>query len=118
MIELTGYVVVMDRDRRLTGFLRGQSDAPLAPAGFEVNNPWRVCLSDRERIQNTHILSRSRSVSHRWKNIEKKKGMHLIIDNLLYESYKNTVLLILKPFIMTISINQLFNRGIIPMLFL
>ncbi|KAI6083274.1 hypothetical protein F4821DRAFT_263135 [Hypoxylon rubiginosum] len=33
---------MMDRDRRLTGFLRGQSDAPLAPAGFEVNNPWRV----------------------------------------------------------------------------
>ncbi|KAI8626471.1 hypothetical protein F5Y19DRAFT_224217 [Xylariaceae sp. FL1651] len=33
---------VMDRDRRLTGFLRGQSDAPLAPAGFELNNPWRV----------------------------------------------------------------------------
>ncbi len=33
---------VMDRDRRLTGLLRGQSDAALAPAGFELNNPWRV----------------------------------------------------------------------------
>lgn len=33
---------MMDRDRRLTGFLRGQSDKPLAPAGFELNNPWRV----------------------------------------------------------------------------
>lgn len=32
----------MDRDRRLTGFLRGQSDRPEAPAGFELNNPWRV----------------------------------------------------------------------------
>ncbi|KAI0429317.1 hypothetical protein F5Y09DRAFT_260900 [Xylaria sp. FL1042] len=33
---------MMDRDRRLTGLLRGQSDAPLAPAGFELNNPWRL----------------------------------------------------------------------------
>lgn len=33
----------MDRDRRLTGLLRGQTDNPLAPPGFEVNNPWRVC---------------------------------------------------------------------------
>ncbi|KAI0483861.1 hypothetical protein F4859DRAFT_474363 [Xylaria cf. heliscus] len=34
--------VVMDRDRRLTGLLRGQSDEPIAPAGFELNNPWRA----------------------------------------------------------------------------
>ncbi|KAI3321274.1 hypothetical protein HD806DRAFT_204173 [Xylariaceae sp. AK1471] len=41
-LKLTLPTLVMDRDRRLTGFLRGQSDAPLAPAGFELNNPWRV----------------------------------------------------------------------------
>ncbi|KAH8772202.1 hypothetical protein BGZ57DRAFT_942553 [Hyaloscypha finlandica] len=34
--------IVMDRDRRLTGFLRGQTDNPSAPAGFELNNPWRL----------------------------------------------------------------------------
>ncbi|KAH8812003.1 hypothetical protein F5884DRAFT_784103 [Xylogone sp. PMI_703] len=34
--------VMMDRDRRLTGFLRGQTDNPDAPPGFELNNPWRV----------------------------------------------------------------------------
>ena len=33
----------MDRDRRLTGYLRGQTDNVDAPPGFEVNNPWRVC---------------------------------------------------------------------------
>ncbi|KAI9781902.1 MAG: hypothetical protein M1835_004158 [Candelina submexicana] len=33
---------VMDRDRRLTGFLRGQTDHVEAPPGFELNNPWRV----------------------------------------------------------------------------
>jgi hypothetical protein len=33
---------VMDRDRRLTRYLRGQVDNPAAPAGFELNNPWRV----------------------------------------------------------------------------
>ena len=33
---------VMERDRRLTGFMRGQTDKPAAPPGFELNNPWRV----------------------------------------------------------------------------
>ncbi|KAK3956708.1 NADH:ubiquinone oxidoreductase [Pseudoneurospora amorphoporcata] len=33
---------MMDRDRRLTGWLRGQTDAADAPYGFEYNNPWRV----------------------------------------------------------------------------
>ncbi|KAI4656794.1 uncharacterized protein J4E78_006685 [Alternaria triticimaculans] len=32
---------VMERDRRLTGFMRGQTDKPIAPEGFELNNPWR-----------------------------------------------------------------------------
>ncbi|KAI1327428.1 hypothetical protein F5Y16DRAFT_372014 [Xylariaceae sp. FL0255] len=34
--------VMMNRDRRITGSLRGQSDDPAAPSGFELNNPWRV----------------------------------------------------------------------------
>ncbi|KAI9851377.1 MAG: hypothetical protein M1838_003840 [Thelocarpon superellum] len=33
---------MMERDRRLTGSLRGQSDSPYAPEGFELNNPWKV----------------------------------------------------------------------------
>ncbi|GAB7353763.1 hypothetical protein MBLNU459_g4154t2 [Dothideomycetes sp. NU459] len=28
--------------KRLTGFLRGQTDRPTAPAGFELSNGWRV----------------------------------------------------------------------------
>lgn len=36
----------MDRDRRLTGMLRGQTDKAEAPAGFELNNPWRVRILD------------------------------------------------------------------------
>jgi len=34
----------MDRDRRLTGDLRGQANNPTAPPGYELNNPWRVCI--------------------------------------------------------------------------
>ncbi|KAF2400744.1 hypothetical protein EJ06DRAFT_509596 [Trichodelitschia bisporula] len=34
--------VLMERDKRLTGFLRGQSDRAEAPDGFELNNPWKV----------------------------------------------------------------------------
>lgn len=33
---------MMERDRRLTGYLRGQTDKVEAPKGFEVNNPWKV----------------------------------------------------------------------------
>jgi hypothetical protein len=33
---------MMERDRRLTGYLRGQTDKAAAPPGFELNNPWRV----------------------------------------------------------------------------
>ncbi|KAL6707746.1 hypothetical protein ACN47E_003867 [Coniothyrium glycines] len=33
--------VMLERDRRLTGFARGQTDKPEAPPGFELNNPWR-----------------------------------------------------------------------------
>lgn len=33
---------VMDRDRRLTGMLRGQTDNVEAPPGFELNSAWRV----------------------------------------------------------------------------
>ncbi|KZM24225.1 uncharacterized protein EKO05_0005749 [Ascochyta rabiei] len=37
----TKHTAVMERDRRLTGFMRGQTDKAEAPAGFELNNPWR-----------------------------------------------------------------------------
>lgn len=37
----------MDRDRRLTGWLRGQTDKVEAPVGFEVNNPWKVSFLSR-----------------------------------------------------------------------
>ncbi|KAI1919498.1 hypothetical protein LOZ58_005889 [Ophidiomyces ophidiicola] len=33
---------VMERDLRLTGSLRGQSDTPIAPPGFALNSPWKV----------------------------------------------------------------------------
>ncbi|KAI8079032.1 uncharacterized protein B0P05DRAFT_542119 [Gilbertella persicaria] len=31
---------MMERDRRLTGSLRGQSDEPIAPAAFSTNSIW------------------------------------------------------------------------------
>jgi hypothetical protein len=33
---------VIERDRRLTGNMYGQTDAPIAPKGFELNSAWRV----------------------------------------------------------------------------
>lgn len=40
---LTGIVnIVMERDLRITGTERGQSNNHQAPKGFEVNNPWKV----------------------------------------------------------------------------
>ncbi|PNS16415.1 hypothetical protein CAC42_149 [Sphaceloma murrayae] len=33
---------MMERDLRLTGYLRGQSDNVKAPAGFELSNRWKL----------------------------------------------------------------------------
>jgi len=33
---------MMERDLRITGSLRGQSDDPNPPLGFELNNPWKI----------------------------------------------------------------------------
>lgn len=45
----------MRRDKRLTGYHRGQADKPHAPKGFELNNPWHVglqlvCWQDTQRL--------------------------------------------------------------------
>ncbi|PSS03463.1 hypothetical protein BD289DRAFT_195066 [Coniella lustricola] len=34
---------MMNRDLRMTGHLRGQSDLPVAPPGYELSHPWRAC---------------------------------------------------------------------------
>ena len=39
----TNRTPVMERDRRMTGSLRGQSDSPKAPKGFELSSEWKVC---------------------------------------------------------------------------
>ncbi|KHO01680.1 uncharacterized protein MAM_00681 [Metarhizium album ARSEF 1941] len=41
-IETNALSQVMDRDRRLTGTLRGQIDRPEAPPGFEFSNGWKL----------------------------------------------------------------------------
>lgn len=50
----------MNRDLRLTGSLRGQRDDPVAPVGFEVNNPWKVglCNAPRDRTWLTFRTAR------------------------------------------------------------
>jgi len=32
--------MMMDRDKRLTGHIRGQTSNPVAPEGFETNSVW------------------------------------------------------------------------------
>ncbi|KAH8149505.1 uncharacterized protein LAJ45_06585 [Morchella importuna] len=34
--------VMMERDRRLTGSMRGQTDNAVAPAGFELSSAWKL----------------------------------------------------------------------------
>jgi hypothetical protein len=65
----------MDRDRRLTGYLRGQTDNPVAPAGFELNNPWRVCSSLQAIYKNVMltILNSSRSGFYRFAGVTESK---------------------------------------------
>ncbi|RAL17564.1 NADH dehydrogenase [ubiquinone] 1 alpha subcomplex subunit 1 [Aspergillus homomorphus CBS 101889] len=40
--------VMMERDRRMTGKFRAQSSNHEAPKGFEVNNPWKLLLRQRD----------------------------------------------------------------------
>lgn len=49
---LTSFFVVMERDRRLTGSLRGQTNNATAPRGFEVSQPWKV----RHKSQNVRLF--------------------------------------------------------------
>lgn len=58
----------MKRDRRLTGYLRGQRDGAgqpggvNAPPGFELNNPWGVCSDGLIRV----VDLKSANVKRRW----------------------------------------------------
>lgn len=50
----------MQRDRRLTGYLRGQTDKPEAPEGFELNNPWKVGKAMVKRLRQMLTLNAAR----------------------------------------------------------
>lgn len=56
----------MNRDRRLTGSLRGQTDKVEPFLGFEVNNPWRVGFSEvsRRHEMQTTLTQAARTTSH------------------------------------------------------
>ena len=62
----------MERDLRLTGKFRDQTDHVKAPVGFEVNNPWKVSSSPFTfwlevgiRYANEHLVG---------------KKVHLVLD--------------------------------------
>lgn len=38
---------MVERDMRITGKFREQSDTVEAPVGFEVSNPWKVSVAIR-----------------------------------------------------------------------
>ncbi|GAM87819.1 hypothetical protein ANO11243_058470 [Dothideomycetidae sp. 11243] len=44
-LELTD-ILVMERDHRLTGYLRGQTDRVRAPPGFAVSSRWKKALHE------------------------------------------------------------------------
>ncbi|KAL6890742.1 hypothetical protein GGI43DRAFT_217566 [Trichoderma evansii] len=54
----------MDRDRRLTGTMRGQTDNPQAPLGFEFSNGWKVILL---HTYNTLLLTSADTV-YSWRS--------------------------------------------------
>lgn len=69
--KLTAPGAVMDRDRRLTGFLRGQTDQVAAPAGFELSNGWRVSIA-HPFVAQRGVLLEDRTCADRWKQVEKR----------------------------------------------
>lgn len=63
----------MERDRRLTGFMRGQTDKPVAPEGFELNNPWRVGTEMLDERQVLTTGSASNDSSKRCELLPRRK---------------------------------------------
>ncbi|PGH07259.1 hypothetical protein AJ80_08019 [Polytolypa hystricis UAMH7299] len=63
----TNKPIVMERDMRLTGSLRGQTDNHIAPLGFELNNPWKVSAHSAEQSQFECKLIIGRFI--RWKEV-------------------------------------------------
>lgn len=58
MDDADGFTV-QDRDRRLTGQLRGQSDNPIAPPSFAINSEWKVgssVISHREAVTDSSTV--------------------------------------------------------------
>ena len=49
----------MDRDRRLTGMLRGQTDNVEAPPGYELSSAWRVCCELANDVFRVHAYAES-----------------------------------------------------------
>ena len=82
----------MDRDMRLTGVFRGQSDAVQAPAGFEgmlpavcaqqsltsrpVNSRWKV--SDAEADQSRSLLTLDRPSPRFFELVQATKGIFTV----------------------------------------
>jgi hypothetical protein len=63
---------VMERDRRLTGSLRGQSDSPTAPPGFELSSEWKVGLGTSGLVDRVMLMD---CCSLRNASIRKNLGM-------------------------------------------
>ncbi len=75
-------MAVMERDRRLTGLLRGQTDSPIAPDGFELSNAWKVNVATSEVFEtdtDVGALSRQKDGWHR--NPGWQKDRHLYIQH-------------------------------------
>lgn len=73
----------MDRDMRLTGVFRAQTDNPQAPLGFEVNNPWKArhkTFLQQELILTNGADGGKNGVKERWfsnlRNIVKTTNVH------------------------------------------
>lgn len=73
----------MERDRRLTGFMRGQTDKPVAPPGFELNNPWRVCIATWWKGQLLTVYSVSSDSSKRG---DRNENQHVNTDQDISDS--------------------------------
>ena len=47
----------MDRDRRLTGIWRGQTDNVEPPRGFELSSGWKVCCEFETDVSRKHAYA-------------------------------------------------------------
>lgn len=73
--------IVMERDMRLTGVFRGQTNAVEAPPGYETGHPWKVRIESLSTSYHSCISSGRDSYANGWYHRSRNDSSSMRIAN-------------------------------------